>query len=127
MKNYLLYEIVKRLSIILSKKDFGVIVLHLFKSVLDNAIVEGTGAEKRFMVNGSSRDLEHARAICQVCIYHGFYMETFVSITEKIGGQRPSRFSIYTLLREELALAKEKTREHSLPMLRCSLYKEDKN
>lgn len=123
METYLFYLIIKRLSTILSKKDFGVIVLSLFSSLLDNAIVEGKGIKKGFVTDGPY-NLKNARAVCQVCIYHGFYMETFVMTTTRIRANRPSGFSIYRLLREELALAKKKTKETSLPMLRYSLFRE---
>lgn len=125
MENYALFLLIRRLAIILSKADLSLIILSLFQSFLDKAIVSEDGISKeKGLFMEVAYDPEYARALCQVCIYQGFYYHAWSMLMMKIKLRRPTRFSIYSLLREELVLAREKTQQYNHFMLRYHLYLE---
>jgi len=118
MENYLLFLLIKNLNKILSRGDFGIIIIHLFDDVLRKAIVVGETPRSR--VNGIY-DFEYAKSIIQVCIYHGLYYRATMMLLSSIRSM-PSQYSLYNLLRAELALVKQKTQHKRHSTLRYHLY-----
>jgi len=126
MENYALFLLIKRLTVILSKADLSLIILPLFQSFLNKIIVLEDGVlGGKGMFLEAAYDREYAKALCQVCIYQGFYYHSWSMLMMKIKLRCPSRFSIYSLLRQELALARETTQQHNHLMLRYHLYLEE--